>query len=657
MTKARWIFLVVAFLVNAILAAGLLLRFSYAPVPSRRAVANPERYRLEGTYDVLGRTVSVKEARELLATEAGARELSPAVGAVAITERLVADGRAAFYEETFGNELFLTDVLGILDGGISPWSIARASIGLGGRGTHDLRVRLRSDVQVGDRIFRAGTMVSTGLDVPRGGWLPLGVRVFYDRGRVRAGLTCAACHATVDPDSGLVVEGAPNTNLNAGLLLALASNSAAYFLHAGVSSLDPYIGPQSSAVRSSAGIYVQVPEAERFEAAVSGMLVRWPPGTFDTTADGVNNPTSIPDNFTAEEYPYGWTGFAAIGPFRGLGAINNVHALISDATALTDSLAAFGELDPELYLAVLLQRAANRDLRFDPNGDRSPSRVLRDFDPDPEIPGFGRYAALPTYPRPNYVTINGLINVRAGEPIGYALNAIAAFQNTLQAPARFALNAEGIERGRTVFQVAGCSRCHQGAGFTNHAVLPAALLEADPSRARALSKTRGLVAAPTLFALDTPYPPPPNARVLSIPMTDEEHALLRVAWAQGNDGGYKVQGLVGLEWSAPYLHDGGVAVGPDPVEHLGIPGTFGRDVRPDARNSLRALFDRRLRSRVVQANASVPALVAAHVSGEGHPYWVDAPAGFSAIDQEALLDFLLSIREIVPQGFRGAAAR
>src|SRR5690606_40683073 len=98
-------------------------------------------------YDVLGRAVSVTEARELLATGAGARELSPAVGAVAITERLVADGRAAFYEETFGNELFLTDVLGILDGGISPWSIARASIGLGGRGTHDLRVRLRSDVQ------------------------------------------------------------------------------------------------------------------------------------------------------------------------------------------------------------------------------------------------------------------------------------------------------------------------------------------------------------------------------------------------------------------------------------------------------------------------------------------------------------------------------
>ncbi len=657
MTKARWIFLAVAFLVNAVLAAGLLLRFSYAPVPPRGAVVNLERYRLEGTYDVLGRTVSVKEARELLATEGGARELSPALGAVAITERLVADGRAAFYEETFGNELFLSDVLGVLDGGISPWSVARASLALAGRGTHDLRVRLRRDVQVGDRIFRAGTMVSTGLDVPRGGWLPLGVRVFYDRGRLRAGITCAACHATVDPDSGLVVEGAPNTDLNAGLLLALASNSAAYFPHTGVSSLEPYVGAESSAVRSSAGTYVQVPEAERFEAAVSGMFLRWPPGSFDATADGVNNPTSIPDSFTAQEHPYGWTGFAAIGPFRGLSAIINAHALASDMTALTESLALFGELDPEVYLAVLLQRAANRDVRFDPNGDRSPSGVLRDFDRDPDVPALGRHAVLPTYPRPNYFTITGLINVRAGEPIGYVLNAISAYQNTLQAPARFALNADGIERGRTVFQVAGCSRCHRGAGFTNHDVLPAPLVGTEPTRARALSRTQGLMAAPTLFALDTPYPPPPDARLLSIPLTDEEGALLRIAWAHDDEGGYKVQGLVGLEWSAPYLHDGGVAVGPDPVEHVGIPGTFGRDVRPDARNSLRALFDRRLRSRVVRANASVPALVAAHVRGEGHSYWVDPLAGFSATDQEALLDFLLSIREIVPQGFRGATAR
>lgn len=658
MTKARWIFLIVALLVNGLLAAALLLRFSYAPVPSRGSLANSERYRLEGAYDVLGRTVDAKEARELLASEAGAQQLAPATGAVALTERLVSDGRKAFYGETFGNELFLTDVLGILDGGITAWGVGRALLGLAGRGTDDLRVRLDEDVQVGDQLFRAGTTISTGLDVPRGGWLPLGVRVFYDRGRVRAGITCAVCHATVDPGSGLVVEGAPNVNLNAGLLFALASNSAAYFLHTGVSSLDPYLGGESVAVRSSEGVYTQVPEADRFEAAVSGMLVRWPPGSFDATVDGVNDPTSIPDSFTAHDHPYGWSGFAAIGPFRGLSAINNdVHAVALDGTAFAAAMPLLGALDPEVYLAVLLQRAANPRVRFDPHGDRSPSRVLQDFDPDPDVPGLNRFVALPVFPRPNYFTTRGLVAATEDETVGYALNAMSAYQNALQAPARFALNAEGIERGRTIFQVAGCGRCHSGAGFTSHAVLPAAVLGVEPSRARALSGTEDIMGAPTLFAPDTPYPPPPDAMLLTIPLTDEERALLRLAWAHGNEGGYKVKGLVGLEWSAPYLHDGGVAVGSDSGEHVGIPGTFGRGVAPDARNSLRALFDRDLRRRVVAANAASPALVAAHVRGEGHDYWVDANAGFSATDQEALLDFLLSLREVVPQGFRGATAR
>src|SRR5690606_7401490 len=112
-----------------------------------------------------------------------------------------------------------------------------------------------------------------------------------------------------------------------------------------------------------------------------------------------------------------------------------------------------------------------------------------------------------------------------------------------------------------------------------------------------------------------------------------------------------------LEWSAPYLHDGGVAVGTDPVEHVGIPGTFGRGVLPEPRNSLRALFDRTLRARVIAANEAVPALGAVHVTGRGHPYWVDVPAGFSALDQEALLDYLLSLREVALRGFRGATNR
>jgi hypothetical protein len=654
MSLGRWVLLSVVLVANLLVVVALLARFSYAPLPSLKRVANAERNASEGVYDVLGRTVTQKEARELLATEGGARELSPRVGAVPITGKLVQDGRAVFYRETFGNEHFLTDVLGMLDGGISAWAITKALLGVAGRGTNDLKVRLVKDVQVGDDLFREGTLVSTGLDVPKGGFFPLGIRVFYDRGRVRAGITCAVCHSTVDPDSGLVLEGAPNTNFNAGLVLALASNSAAYYQHTSVDSLDRYLDERSRAVADSRGIYAQIPDPERFERVVSGQLALWPPGFFDSTIDGVNNPTSIPDSFTAHDEPFGWSGFAAIGPFRGLSALNNnVHALNSDETALAELLALLGRADPEVYLAVLLQNAAHPAYRFHAEGDRKPSEVLAQATPTPLAPGVNRFAVLPSFPRPNFFTTNSLITVREAEPIGYAINAMSAFQNSLKAPSRYALNAEGIQRGREVFQAAGCARCHDGAGFTNHRVLPASEVGAEPSRARALRDLADIAVAPLLFAPDTPYPPPLDALLLPIPLQPSDREQLRLGWAQDGKGGYKVKGLVGLEWTAPYLHDGGVAVGPDAAEHLGIPGTLGRGLLPEPRNSLRALFDRGLRARVVRANRASPALVAAHIVGRGHEHWVDEASGYSALDQQALLDYLLSLREISLQGFRG----
>ena len=55
-------------------------------------------------------------------------------------------------------------------------------------------------------------------------------------------------------------------------------------------------------------------------------------------------------------------------------------------------------------------------------------------------------------------------------------------------------------------------------------------------------------------------------------------------------------------------------------------------------------MDRRLRQRVMLANASAAGLATVHVTGEGHDYWVDRMQGFSEEEQEALLDYLLSLR-------------
>lgn len=651
MRRAGWISLGIALAANLLVAIALLARCSYAPIPPLSRVANPERNPLEGAYDVLGRIVDAKEAEELLATERGAAELAPTAGAIRLTSQLAEEGRKIFYQETFGNERFLTDVVGVLDGGIDAGAVLRALLSLGGRGTNDLRVRLARDVKLEDRVLRAGTSISTGLDVPRGGWLPLGIRVFYDRGSLRVGVTCAACHATVDPDSGLVVEGAPNTNLNAGFLLALASNSSAYFLHTGITSFEPYLKREPMAVLSSEGVYSQIPDPDLFESDVSERLARWPPGFFDSTGDGIDNPVSIPDAFTASAYPYGWTGFAALGPFRGLSALINIHALDFDETALAASLPYLSSFDPEVFLAVLLMRAANPELRFDPYGALRPSQLIDAVTPVPGSPGLSRFAVLPNFPRPNYVSFGGLIPVREDEPVGHAVNALAAFQNSLRSAPRFALNSEGVRRGRVIFESAGCGACHAEPGWTNHRVLPVEQIATEPTRARALAETQDVVVPPELFAPDTPYPPPPDAVLLPIPMTPRELDNLRLGWAHGNAGGYKVKGLVGLEWSAPYLHDGGVACGPTEGQ-WGIVGTWGRGVPPDARSSLRALFDRTLRRRVIAANEAWSASAAMHITGQGHPYWVDLESGFALGDQEALLDYLLSLRERAIRGPR-----
>ncbi|MGT2480362.1 hypothetical protein ACU4GR_19405 [Methylobacterium oryzae CBMB20] len=204
----------------ATVAAGVTLavgRVSYAPMPDRSDLLNPDRYPIQTAFDILGRRVSRAEADRLKATAAGRAELAPESRAVAIDPAMVERGRQAFYQETFGNEVFLTDVMGMLDGGPTPLEVALR----GGPARRDGHRRtFRSPwprtCRIGDRVYRAGELIPTGLDVPKGGAFIIGIKTFYDRGHLRMGITCALCHAAVDPGTGKVVEGAPNTDLNAG---------------------------------------------------------------------------------------------------------------------------------------------------------------------------------------------------------------------------------------------------------------------------------------------------------------------------------------------------------------------------------------------------------------------------------------------------------
>lgn len=64
----------------ATVAAGVTLavgRVSYAPMPDRSDLLNPDRYPIQTAFDILGRRVSRAEADRLKATAAGRAALAP----------------------------------------------------------------------------------------------------------------------------------------------------------------------------------------------------------------------------------------------------------------------------------------------------------------------------------------------------------------------------------------------------------------------------------------------------------------------------------------------------------------------------------------------------------------------------------------------------
>lgn len=549
-----------------------------------------------------------------------------------------------FYKETFGNEVFLTDIMGIVNGPLTMMNIAKAVISLKGKGTTNLQVELAEDVTIGGRTYKKGEKIDTGIDVPKGSYLPLGMPVVWDHGKLRIGISCAACHATVDPKTKKVVEGAPNNDLNAGLIMALATNSAAYFTHADIKSLKRYIRSVDRTVVDSKGKKSPLPDPQLLEKEVDRIFASWPRGNFDSTIDMKANPSQIPDSFTLGDHPYGWSGFAAAGPFRGLATFsNNVHAQNADSLAQSELSEALFGIDREVYIGTILQNAANPTFRYKPNRNEKPSEFFAKVDPTPGVVGVNKLVAPPQFPKVSLVAPDGLVVSEPGYRFNEQNNAVAAWQNTVNpSPRNAKMDARRMARGRDVFVQAGCIRCHAGAYFTNNRIVAAEVVGTEPSRAQALKKTEKVFAEAVFYAPDTPVPVPKNAEVLKVPTEQLDKQQIRLAFAHGDSkGGYKVPSLIGLSWSAPYLHDGGVAVGPN--GELGLTGTLRKGIVPDARNSLRALIDRTVRKQVIRANASDRQLRAVHVSGDGHRYWIDPQAGFTKEEQEAVIDYLLSL--------------
>jgi hypothetical protein len=650
--KRNTIFFAIMVTIGAVVIALNIWEPEYAYIPPEENIlpmaSGPAVQSEQPAYDLWGHTVTHNESFLIKNTRPdGESMLSPANGAVEINEETLKLGREAFYKETFGNEVFLTDIMGAVNGPLSIPQIAKAILKLRGKGTNNLQVELASDAVIGGQNFKKGQLVDTGLDVPKGAYAPLGMPIKFSQGELKVGITCAACHATVDYQTKKVIEGAPNQDLNAGLLLALATNSAAYFTHTDVNAVADYLKHINLKVQTTNGKTVALPDPKKLEQAVDAAFLKWPRGNFDSTIDLKNNPAQIPDSFTLGDHPYGWSGFAAGGPFKGLSTFsNNVHAQNSDSLAQAKASPALFGIDEELYLGILLQNAADPNYRYNAKSKKPPSQFFAMVDPTPGVVGVNELVKSPSFPKVNLMAPDGLFISSPGFKLGEQVNAMSAWQNSIRpAPARLTADQQTLRQGKTVFTKARCITCHAGPSFTNNLVIDSRVIGTEPSRAKAFKATQQIFGDASIYAFDTPVPIPKGAKILEVPTAHLDPKQIKLAYAHGNSpGGYKVKGLIGLYWTAPYLHDGGVAVGPDANTQLGLTGTLLKGIAPDPANSLRALLDRDLRNKVIAANKASQRLQDVHVQGIGHAYWVDSAAGFSKSDQEALIRYLLSLK-------------
>jgi hypothetical protein len=356
-------------------------------------------------------------------------------------------GRDAFYQETFGNEVLFTDLVGILEGLLKVTKFAKAVLALKGKPNTNLQIPLDEDVTLGDRTFKAGTVLNTGLDVSKGSLLPLGLVTHLNQGKVRVGISCALCHATVNPDTGRIIEGATNTDINLGSLLAMATNTAALFRQIDANSTRVPLGKHSYI--NNQGEIGYLPDAQKMEGAVDTTVLAWPPGNFVANGELVNNSAKIPSAYTHEAYPYAWSGVASIGWFHGLTTLNNaVFGLNADPTTTADAAESVLGIDKETYLGTMFQAAGNPKLRLPPAVRLS--EFFEQIDPTPGQPGLNSTIKMPEYPKGSLFMQNGLMAATPGLPVAAQLNGMSAWQNTLAPPPVEPTERASLQRGAAI---------------------------------------------------------------------------------------------------------------------------------------------------------------------------------------------------------------
>jgi hypothetical protein len=663
--QRRWILLSIVMVCGAI---GWLLSVGLIPAPIARATSPllaPAPKQPLGSYDYFGKILSPTEAATLVQK----KRLDPhdpdaylKIGAVKITQKLLDVGEEIFFDRKIGDNFGLQRVFGFQLGfaKILP-AVSTAIQAQKGKPTSNLLITLTQELKLGSQRFPAGSQFPTGLDLAQGKPLPIGLKLPGE-------ITCALCHVALSP-KGKQIKGVPNGDLAIPLLVALAPNSAAGFARLNLNPLDPRFQGNGKTILDSNGRSVRLPDPTIFEQVFDDLVLAVPFGHFESSPDGINNTTQIPPLFTFKSGPYTAGGEFAVGPFGGLGAVTNgVHSSEINLLAAAQQSATTLGIDREVYLGTVLQNAADPALRL-PDRPVKPSEWLRKVAPDvlqAELEDQVTAPGLGSYPNAqiSLLTYNGLIfspatrdrSDIANGKFFFANNAMSAWQNSLVPPpnrsqANFnALKSGSVDRGAAVF-TSSCLSCHRSPFFTDNKIHSIAEIKTNPARAKSRLAQNALLVAPKMYSLDTPVPIPTNATVLEVPTAGISNQPNQLPIGLLPNGGYKTPSLLGLYLTAPYLHDGGVAVRKNSLavadngsyqlldpSGLGLSGTLSQGILPDAASSLRALIDRNLRSKVVTANRSNPALQVSNLDGSGHEFYVEGSQR-----QQDLINFLLAL--------------
>ncbi|MCB1896674.1 MAG: c-type cytochrome [Zoogloeaceae bacterium] len=329
----------------------------------------------------------------------------------------VARGRSVLMEETFGNEAFFGDVIGLhtlLDNVTPADAVALGvQVDIGRLPQSVIDLMTGSDLAAKDAALSdpATTRVLLQNDAV------IGVRAQFDGdgNMIRAGLTCALCHVNVAPtefqlSAGAAMlpigepqfDGIPNSRIDAGTIL----------------SLTPFVQNLGDG------------------GATAAVLQSWGPGNFDIRAlpdnaleDGVVNPTNNPPiwNFVdlaGQGYLFGWDGLFVDDGTNG-------NALASQAEAVYDLVmhgnGAFGTAAASLPAELSI----------------TPPQSLLDALAQAEADQPG-----------NDITADKLLDLQA-------------WMRSITSPAPGPFDETKAERGFELFHgEAGCSSCHQSADLT-----------------------------------------------------------------------------------------------------------------------------------------------------------------------------------------------